>query len=177
MAVIRRDKELPAVMKPTRTNDQHTQLTVRAERWLLGTCRCKFAFRELASICGEIPDAIGWKNGIDTHLVECKVSHSDFLSDKKKSFRKVPNMGMGVYRWMMSPKGLIKPDELPENWGLLYCHPQRVQCVVKAKPQERNWRAEMTLMASALRRVELRGDLKKIYDPETLKSPGHNNDQ
>ena len=67
----------------------HDQLVARAKHWLLNTYGCGFAFAELTACTnsGEIPDAIGFKYG-HSILVECKTSRSDFLSDKKKTFRK-----------------------------------------------------------------------------------------
>ncbi|KKK54365.1 hypothetical protein LCGC14_3085490, partial [marine sediment metagenome] len=65
----------------------------------------------------EIPDALGFASRKST-LIECKASRSDFLSDKKKSFRQKPDEGMGCLRYYLTPPGLVDPDELPENWGL-----------------------------------------------------------
>lgn len=55
-----------------------------------------------------------------SYLIETKVSRSDFLADAKKPFRKDPSQGIGDYRYYACPEGLIKPDELPEKWGLIY---------------------------------------------------------
>ncbi len=149
-------------------NLNHTELTIRAEKWLVNSVGCNFAFRELGSFSSEIPDAIGWREGWVSHLVECKTSRSDFLSDKKKWHRRNPDMGMGRYRYMMCPKDLIQPEEVPEGWGLLYVLPKTIRKVKKAEIQKNNHKAEMTLLVSALRRVHLRGDLSKIYDNGTL---------
>ncbi|WP_051294914.1 hypothetical protein [Maridesulfovibrio bastinii] len=145
-------------------NFTHTELTIRAERWLVNSVGCNFAFRELGSFSSEIPDSIGWRDGWVSHLVECKTSRSDFLTDRKKWFRRRPEMGMGMYRYMLCPKDLIKPDEVPESWGLLYCLPKIIKKIKKPISQTRNINAEMTLLTSALRRVHIRGDLQKIYD-------------
>lgn len=71
---------------------------------------------------GEIPDAIGfringWADG--SVVVEVKTSRSDFLADRKKAHR-AEGQGLGNWRYFMCPTDLIKPDELPEKWGLLY---------------------------------------------------------
>lgn len=86
---------------------------------------CNFAVAEVASgWSGEIPDAIGFRmsgGGDDgSHLVEVKVSRSDFLSDAKKPHRSGETVGMGNWRYYMCPVDLIKPEELPPKWGLLY---------------------------------------------------------
>ncbi|WP_319760315.1 hypothetical protein [Maridesulfovibrio sp.] len=142
----------------------HEALTIRAERWLLGTVKCNFAFRELGSVGSEIPDAIGWREGFISTLVECKTSRADFRADRKKWHRRIPENGMGMFRYMLCPKDMIQPEELPEGWGLLYCLPKTIRRIKKAENQPRNHRAEMTLLTSALRRVHLRGDLEKIYE-------------
>ncbi|OEU66205.1 MAG: hypothetical protein BA863_09185 [Desulfovibrio sp. S3730MH75] len=151
-------------------NLNHTDLTFRAEKWLVNSVGCNFAFRDLGSHNAEIPDAIGWRDGWASHLVECKTSRSDFLADKKKWFRRNPDMGMGMYRYMMCPKGMIKPEEVPEGWGLLYVLPKTIRKVKKAETQKNNHKAEMTLLVSALRRVFIRGDLAKIYSMDTLRT-------
>jgi len=153
----------------------HDELVIRAERWLLKSVGCSFCLTELTTSIGEIPDAIGWKFG-KSILVECKASRSDFLSDKKKHFRRIPKNGIGKYRFYMCPPGIIKPEELPDKWGLLYCHDKKIQKVVAPKGNcwhkfpsfEFHFDREITFLCSALRRVHLRGDLEKIYNMDTL---------
>lgn len=70
----------------------------------------------------ELADVIGFKNKYTT-LVECKISRADFFRDKKKGFRRMPEFGMGNYRFYCCPKGLIQPYEVPDDWGLLYIYP------------------------------------------------------
>ena len=149
----------------------HRELVLRAERWLLKTKGCGFAFRELTPANGEIPDAIGWKNKCVSILVECKTSKADFLSDKHKYFRRDSYRGMGKYRYYMCPKGVIKPEELPQGWGLLYCLKNIIRKVKDAVYQECDQAAEIGLLVSALRRVHIHGDLEKIYDYEQIKKP------
>ena len=157
----------------------HDELVRRAGRWLLQTCGCAFALTELTAntSTGETPDAIGWKGGISI-LVECKVSRSDFLSDKKKTFRQRPEQGMGRHRYYMTTPGIIKPEDVPERWGLLYCYDNIVKRVVApVKGNSNYWpglfeisrQAEIDLLCSALRRVHIRGDLQRIYDPRPKK--------
>jgi hypothetical protein len=89
----------------------------------------------------EIPDAIGWLRSGVSLLIECKASRGDFLSDAVKPSRRsgksgVPGSpaltvpkpelkptrkteGLGAYRFYLTPSGLLRPDELPEGWGLL----------------------------------------------------------
>lgn len=122
---------------------------------------------------GELPDALGFRSGTSI-VIECKTSRSDFLADRKKKFRKDPSLGMGSWRFMMAPIGLIKPDELPDNWGLLeVANNGRVKKTVgwpgnsqwiSDSPFEANLQSENMYMYSALRRMEIRGHLKEVYE-------------
>jgi hypothetical protein len=75
---------------------------------------------------------------------------------------------------MLTPKGLVGIDELPEGWGLLevtdngrilkrHGWPGSALWISEA-PFEANLRAENAYMYSALRRMEIRGHLKEVYD-------------
>lgn len=154
----------------------HDDLIPLAEKWLLSAKGCAFVLTELVSYCGEIPDAIGWKDGMSL-MVECKASRADFLSDHKKPHRQIPERGLGMFRFFMCPEYMIQPEELPHGWGLVWVrHSGRVRQIVGPKGNiltckdnerfrfdRRNVDGEIRLMQSALRRVHLRGDLKKIY--------------
>lgn len=151
----------------------HDELVQRAEKWLRGTVGCSVTFNDaIRSHNAEQPDAIGWRTGLSI-LIEVKVSRSDFLADRKKTFRQVPEQGMGAHRLFMCPPGLISPDELPAGWGLLYAHRKKVERVVGPKGNigwsypafpDRNRDGELILLLSALRRVELRGLLDVVYE-------------
>ena len=155
----------------------HSQLVDIAEKWLLN--KCGFAFKELTTFAGETPDAIGFRSATSI-LIECKRSRSDFLADKKKFHRMNPSYGVGEYRFYMCPKGMIKSDELPDKWGLLYVNENgSVRKIVGPKGNswydnefafyERNIKNEMAMMYSALRRLHLRGAIPLIYEsPEFL---------
>lgn len=91
---------------------------------------CHFAIVEPASY-GENPDVFGIRHGLNgydigTVLLEAKTSRSDFLADKKKPHRLNPAMGVGKWRYFICPKDLIKPEELPEKWGLIYVSPKGI---------------------------------------------------
>lgn len=104
----------------------HAGLCALAVRWLkrppsAGGGGCIVAISEpRAEAYGECPDAIGFRAGhLDgSVLVECKVSRADFLADKAKPHRQ-PGCGMGTWRYYMAPAGMLRPEELPERWGLL----------------------------------------------------------
>lgn len=143
----------------------HAELCRIAERWLKTTVGCGCAVSEMVSVASETPDAIGWKSGF-SYLVEAKTSRSDFLSDKKKHVRRNPHLGMGMYRYFITEPGLIKPEELPQRWGLLETTGKRVKVVHGLPPKsydyhnqwnhEHSARSELILLASALRRAQER---------------------
>lgn len=125
----------------------HDELVKLAKNWLHNQ-GCGIAFAEPRPMnCYEHPDAIGWKGGYSI-LVECKISIEDFFSDKSKMARKLPTRGMGYYRWYMAPKGLIRPDLLLPNWGLLEVKNGLCYKTVRAEHQPRNDLAEIQLLAS-----------------------------
>ena len=71
---------------------------------------------------GEIPDAIGFRCGVHDEystVVEAKVSRADFLADRHKPHRTDEVPGMGLYRYFMAPKGILRAEELPRGWGLI----------------------------------------------------------
>ena len=112
----------------------HKELVIRARRWLLNTERCSIVFAEpKASKCNESPDAIGWRHGDQSILVECKISVEDLYADKAKDFRKKFYKGMGCYRWIMAPKGVIKPELLLPHWGLLEVSGPTMRCYRKVE--------------------------------------------
>lgn len=77
----------------------------------------KYVAVELMTYGNEIPDV--WaSNGWSASIVEVKTSRSDFLRDRAKKCRQNPIEGIGNFRWYFAPQGIIKEDELPEDWGL-----------------------------------------------------------
>lgn len=96
----------------------HSELVEAGKRWLTDKCGCIFC--EKKSLTSEIPDVIGF-NSSGSFVLEAKISRSDFFADKRKIIRKNPSKGMGDWRFYIAPKGLVKPSELPEGWGLVEC--------------------------------------------------------
>lgn len=142
----------------------HKELVERAGKWLK-SFGCSVVLKELVtcSTSGEIPDAIGWKS-VHSILIECKASRNDFLKDKNKSFRQVPNCGMGCYRFYLCPPDIIKKEDLPDGWGLLWVNGKKIRRIVgpkgnsfaydgEVKPfYERQLLNEVAMLVSALRR-------------------------
>lgn len=148
------------------TKLSHSELCVRAESWLRTHCNCSSVISELKSRnkTGEIPDAIGWKRN-RSFLVECKTSRADFKADAKKPFRSEPKIGMGDFRFYLCPEGVIKVEELPEKWGLIYVNDTKIRMVKGPKGSywskaldfrfNGNKDAEMTLLLSFVRRTQV----------------------
>ena len=131
----------------------HAELVALAGQWLERR-KHVVVITELCTAAGETPDALGF-DGASSTLIECKVSRSDFAADAHKYFRRDAWRGMGQTRYYMTPKGLIKPSELPTGWGLIEIGDTgRAQCVHTAGPYfEKNAGAEIKLLLSAIRRI------------------------
>lgn len=154
----------------------HRILVEAAYKWVLNNTSCGVAFKELnTNACnGEYPDVIGFGSWGHSVLIECKVSRSDFNSDKKKMFRKEPHLGMGSQRFYCCPTGMLRIEDMPEGWGLIYVNEKnKARCVhqpykgnigERNDPMSKNIKAEHGLMYSALRRLHLRGLLDAVYE-------------
>ena len=134
----------------------HRQLVDRAGNWLSISKGCSVVLLERSgSHTGEEPDAIGWKQGHESYLVEVKVSRADFLRDKDKTHRRSGN-GLGCFRYYLCPPDLIKSEEVPDKWGLLYAKPHQIRNI---KPPERFDReprifiGEMQMLTKAIRQI------------------------
>lgn len=136
----------------------HAKLVEVAARWLRRTRGCSVVITELTSSLPEIPDAIGWRIGRWSILVECKTSRSDFRRDAEKPHRGVlSDQSIGQARYYLAPKGVLKAEDMPDGWGLIEWDGKRVAYVVKLDEiggpsmHERSAQ-EVPLLVSALRR-------------------------
>lgn len=155
----------------------HAQLVLIAYRWVMRSGGAAVAFRELVTISPETPDVLAIGGTVASILIECKISRSDFLADRKKAWRANPSMGMGTHRIYCAPEGLLSLEDLPPLWGLLSVAPDG-KCTLTYRPdpespgakflcerfgQPRNERGEAAMMLSALRRLQLQGLVENIY--------------
>lgn len=98
----------------------HTELCTAGGRIMRNYFGCGVVATELSSFAVESPDVFGFKqSGLVTFLFEAKTSRSDFFADAKKTSRKAPSKGVGLFRYYLTPPGLISIDELPLKWGLI----------------------------------------------------------
>lgn len=144
----------------------HEKFVARAVAWLR-SYGCGVVLSEQSCASGETPDAIGWKRGCHSVVVECKVSRADFLTDREKPFRNQPERGMGCERYYLVPVGLIQQSELPVGWGLLELRGREVHLAAASSNKLRGavgFRYEMNLLLASLRRVEVRIEPQSITD-------------
>ena len=144
----------------------HQQLVQLAVAWLR-RYRCGVVLSEQACISGEMPDAIGWKRASHSVLIECKISRADFLADRDKPSRRKPETGVGSERFYLLPAGIVRPEDLPQGWGLLEYKNRKI---ITIRASARNHRTsvgfgyEMNLLLASLRRVEIRIEPQSITD-------------
>lgn len=142
----------------------HRNICRIAAKWLKNNCRekCPVVLVELVTTAFETPDVFGC-NSSHSILIEVKRSRSDFLRDKNKIFRLYPDMGVGDFRYYLCPAEVIKVEDLPEKWGLIWVDEKGRCRIIKEiltgninsdNPNrfEKNLRNERAMMYSALRR-------------------------
>lgn len=125
----------------------HRDLVGRAIAWLRGTRGCLVAYAELSTVASCVPDAIGWRTR-GSELVEVKVSRSDFRRDAMKPAHRA-GLLPGNMRWYLTPAGMLRPEEIPEGWGLVEATEARIR-IVRAAPF-----LELTSAGSATERMML----------------------
>lgn len=139
----------------------HSDLVERGARWLKTFRKCSVVVTETpVGWRSEIPDVLGWKINGRSVLIECKTSRGDFLADQQKPFRQSGG-GVGAERWYMTAADLLKPADIPPDWGLAEVKGNGVKVVVPARPRKdlRQGSAvgdELALLVSLLHRVEIR---------------------
>ena len=144
----------------------HEKLVAKGVAWLR-SYGCGVILSEQSCASGETPDAIGWKRGCHSVLVECKISRADYLIDREKPFRRKPESGMGCERFYLTPAELLRTEDLPVGWGLLELRGRIVEIAVPSSKKLRaaaGFRYEMNLLLASLRRVEVRIEPQSITD-------------
>ncbi|GGG97473.1 hypothetical protein [Pedobacter zeae] len=144
----------------------HAELVNIGYRFVLNNFSCGIAYKEIKTISAECADVIGFGSYTHSVLIEVKVSRSDFLADRKKPFRINPERGIGMYRFYMCPEGLIKTNDLPKGWGLIWVNALKKPKIIfnpfcmnneatglRENGFERNIQAERDILYSALRRT------------------------
>ena len=149
----------------------HKKLVRRMVGWLKAQRMSTVVIAELAAGNNiETPDVIAWHGGASI-LIECKTSRADFHADKEKHFRKFEEHGMGDTRYFAAPAGVLKPEDIPEGWGLMEVDERFVRTKVQASHKEANKRAEGVMLVSAIRRLELSTAVYVVQDSDA-ENPG-----
>lgn len=99
----------------------------------------------------EQPDVWGI-GSFGTIMIECKASRTDFLADKKKEFR---NDGTGCGKWRLyaSNKSIIKPEDLPEGWGLIEPYGNGMKLIVTPQEEPFEAKGDNSIMWHMLKRL------------------------
>jgi hypothetical protein len=147
----------------------HAQLVAKAEKWLRNGLNCRVVFCEPVSAAWEQPDVIGWIYGRSV-VVECKTSRADFKADLQKHFRKMPDNGLGYWRFYLTEPGLLDGLDLPEGWGWYEVRGRTVSHKagveyknVGGAPFTTRQSAEIDLLLSAIHRLSARRDLATLF--------------
>lgn len=124
-------------------SELHEDLSALAVKWVKRQGFSVIATDLSALGCRERADVVGFRSQCSI-IVESKVSRGDFLADAKKPMRAAG--GIGLYRFYICPPGLIRPEELPYGWGLLYGSGKKIEEVVR--PQGNIWPGPNTTIDS-----------------------------
>lgn len=108
----------------------HSELIVMGASWLRRQGFHVVATEIGAAGCREIPDVVGFRSTCSA-IIEVKVSRADFLADSNKPERNGVAKGIGLYRFYLSPNGIISPADLPSGWGLLHVVDDKVKDVIR----------------------------------------------
>lgn len=154
--------------KRARNTQKHRELCELGGKWLRNHKFnegpiCTYSVVELVTVQLENPDVFGWDYW-QTSLIEVKTSRADFKRDCKKKFKQEGYLGVGMYRYYLCPEGLIKPEELPERWGLLYEKDGEIISIKVPEQfpnEEVNGMGQVTILSSIMRRMGMYG---KVYD-------------
>lgn len=144
----------------------HRELVIRGVKWLKNTSHYKYRspiiLPEYSCSAHSIPDVIGMSSDRTT-VLECKVSRSDFMADFKKSHRSFIDQ-LGNSRFYLVTANLIRPEEINNGWGLLYCYDNKIT-VQKESEWFTNTRAqEYRILYSLIRRISYNDARAKTID-------------
>lgn len=132
----------------------HKEAVRRITNWLKGQ-GCGIVVAELRTAINEIPDAIGFVGNGGSILVECKVSRADFLADKVKIFRRLPEIGMGDHRYFATPAGIVLADDDIGAWGLLEIRNHEIKVMREPTGHDSSKRSEVKFLMSIIRRLRI----------------------
>ena len=90
------------------------------------------------------------------------MSHNDFKRDEKKKQKLNPEFDLGAMKYYCCPNGIIKPEELPQDIGLLYEIDGKIEVIKAAKHrQDKTPSYEVPFIDSVMRRLKIK---PQIFD-------------
>jgi hypothetical protein len=108
----------------------------------------------------------------ETREFEIKISRSDFFTDRKKDKHSNPFKGANFF-YYVTPKGLIKPEEVAQNYGLIYVGDMGVEVVKKPRRLNSlpfdNWKMLANKMYWRFRQLWLEKYQKKEIDSKKFR--------
>lgn len=147
----------------SKTNSLHYQLCCEGAKYIIQPRAAEpwqtpnmLSTVELVCYGTELADVYA-TNRCTSTVIEVKTTHSDFINDKKKYARSEQaekcKQQLGNYRYYLCPEGVIKPDELPEGWGLLTWNGKKISKTVPApKCFETDHKYDMFVLCSIIAR-------------------------
>lgn len=150
----------------------HKELVKRMTLWIKYCQHMGIVISELSTGTSETPDIIAWGSGACSMLIECKISRQDFLSDRKKRFRENSTEGVGDRRYYAAPRGLIKIEELPHQWGLFEVKGRDISIKKEAEYQQTSKRHECVMLMSVVRRLKISTAVYVVHDSDNPKGEG-----
>ena len=151
----------------------HHELCLLAAQWLQSKNklwsepRCKYVVVEMVCLGSPChPDVFGWGDGTGRgHAgvqIEAKMSHNDFKRDEKKKQKLNPQFDLGAMKYYCCPNGIIKPEELPQDIGLLYEIDGKIEVIKEANHrQDKTPSYEVPFIDSVMRRLKIK---PQIFD-------------
>ncbi|MFD2168488.1 hypothetical protein [Tumebacillus lipolyticus] len=85
---------------------------------------------------------------------EVKVSRSDFLHEIKHQEKRQQALALSNQYFFVVPKGLVKPEEVPEECGLIYVDGNQRARVVKQAPMRETAPPDWGFLCSIARRSQ-----------------------
>ena len=112
-------------------------------------------------------DVFGF-GGSCTQVIKVITTHMELNLDLERAYRKCPKYGVGEFRSYLCPNGLLNKEDIPKNWGLLWCDNKgKIIEILNPQKQEENKAQEAKIIKSLLRR---NGINPKIFDYKKYKT-------
>lgn len=109
-----------------------------------------------------IADAVGINlKRKEIRIIEAKASKEDFVRDKKLFGEKTSYYGHAHYSYIICPKDIIQPHEIPNGYGLLWMDGETIE--VMKKPLKNNGKLK-TKYETTLKRTVRRLTNSLLYE-------------